>query len=187
MKEKNKEYNLTIGDRLSLLGSALSEHILIMALSLFFLVIGLVLVVSAVHLHWILYVMGGISLAAAAGLAFSLTSSLPHTFRQKEAGSFGTSIKGTVTGKRIDKDTITREHSEAGWTSIPVDIFVIEYTYTMDREYQGEVIIENKVFFDAINKGDEIPLKVLRHRPKDNKPRLISMGKKYRLSRKESR
>lgn len=130
--------------------------------------------------------MAGVAFIGTVGLLISLTSSISYAYRQAETKKFGKQLNGTVTDKRIEQESIRHDTREAGWTSTTVNVYYIEYSYSFDKEYEGETLLENKDFYEKISVGDTIPLKVLSHKPHVNQVRLAAFGKHYGLSRKES-
>ncbi|MCP3944503.1 MAG: hypothetical protein GY710_23900 [Desulfobacteraceae bacterium] len=189
MKKKRKIIDIPFDEKLKFFGAALQEHLPDICILLPFQLVGLLTIylawTSQMDKAWGLYLIGGVFFAFSTFvMAATLPSSVSYYYEKKLAQKYGFNLSAIVTDKRVEDHSYMEKRGSEG---IYVEEFhyIIGYGYEFENNYESEFYIEYEKFYNQIEVGSEIPIRVLKFKPEVSFPRRFKFGKQFGLKKSE--
>ncbi|MBC2845977.1 hypothetical protein [Winogradskyella flava] len=164
---------LTLSDRINFGIVAIKKHGFLLTMGLAFLGIGCFLIYLGIknNNNIPLLVAGGfVILFMTFFLGYTMPSSLSFYYEKAIVKKYGSYTTASVIGKHVE-DQSYEERIDNRVDNIELLFYIIDYKYTYQEEYFGSFYVTNKACFEAIEIGSDIPIKFLKHKPEQAKPR----------------
>ena len=127
----------------------------------------------------------GVSSVSLSFLGATLPSSISYYYEKPLSETYGINLSSIVTDKRIE-DHSFNETSGSQEKYVEEYHYIVGYKYSFEKDYESEFYIEEKDFYEKIEIGSEIPIRVLKFKPETSFPRRVKLGKKFGLQKRDS-
>jgi hypothetical protein len=160
---------LTFSDKLFFAKKAVSEHAMIIGIGLTFILIGSICLFIGIKndTQIGLIIFGAFFiLFSSFFMLYTLPSSISHYYTREVIKKHGAHTNATIIDKRTEDNSFTEETN--GKTKvIKIIDYLVTFEFTYNETYVNEGFIDKKEIYSKLNIGDEIPIKYLKHNPKE--------------------
>ena len=117
--------------------------------------------------------------------AMTLPSSLSYYYEKSLSKKYGKDATAIVTDKSAETNTF-EESSGRDYYEVEETTYCISYRYSFAGEHEGAFYVENGDFYDKIEIGSKIPIRVLAFKPETSYPRRVKLGKSLGFKKSET-
>lgn len=134
-------------------------------------------------------ILGGLFFLMPYFVFTTLKSSVRYYYEIALINQFGTPATATVVCKSIEDNAYyyrnSRHRKDKSQHLAEEIVYTVEYQYSYGTRFKSTFVIDNRVLYDKIAIGSEIPINLLASAPEKSTPRLAELGATLGLDAEE--
>ncbi|MEJ2454287.1 MAG: hypothetical protein P8103_09050 [Candidatus Thiodiazotropha sp.] len=131
---------------------------------------------------WSGVLLGSIFLVPTTIMLYMVATSTAYYYEKSLSKKYGVNLLGRVTHKRAEDHSYTEGDSDREIEEIH---YIIEFSYRYSGMHESEFYVDSQECYARIKIGDEVPIRVLRFKPKAVYPRVRKLAAAYGLKQSQ--